>query len=309
MDAFCTIITSDYLPYARVLFSSLRKQNINASFHALVVSHENRLPHDEAFEVEYAEDLLDSEIAKRIYQKYAGTNTDHFRWALKPVYLTWLLHKGYQKVIFTDPDIYFVDDPGFLLNELDTAAVILTPHWSNINPMTFEDGLFSLMRNGLFNAGFIGASTKGLAALQWWAEVCHYKIEKAPELGLYDDQKYLDLLPVEFENVTIIKHRGCNLAYWNLDTNIRELKNGKLQIRGNFNPVFIHFAQGTIENIRNGNDILLKPWLEQYLSELEKEGLKGIVPIKKESVFYYLKRKTLLRTRFKRLLFRLAGKL
>ena len=309
METFCTIITPDFIPYARVLALSLKAQQTNAVFHVLVVAGSRTTEPTELFQTDFIEDLLETETAKGIYRKYAGTNEDQFRWALKPVYIAWLLRKKYNKVIFLDPDLYFTGDPGFLLKELDTAAVLLSPHWCNPNPMVFEDGLFSMMKNGMFNAGFIGASKNGLEAMEWWADMCHFKTEKLPALGIYDDQKYLDLLPVEFENVRIIRHRGCNLAAWNLDTNKRGVKNGQLVINDEFPPVFIHFAKGTIENILNGNDDLLRPILEEYLGQLRNNGIEDLPTPPSETFFHYIKRKTLIRTRLKRFLFRLAEKL
>lgn len=297
------------MPYARVLYSSLRAQQTGAKFHTLIVADRKGTASVEDFITNYVEELLDTDTAKGIYRKYSATNSDRFRWALKPVYMSWLLRQGYTKVIFLDPDLFFTGDPAFLLDELDTASVILTPHWSNPNPLEYEDGIFAIMKNGMYNAGFIGASAKGLPAIEWWAEMCHYRIEKAFDLGIYDDQKYLDLLPVEYDDVKIIKHRGCNLAYWNMDTNRREIKNGKLQIRGGFEPIFIHFAKGTIDNIRNGNDEHLTPYLKSYLEALKQAGLKETIRLEKESIFYYIKRKTLIRTRFKRFLFFIASKL
>jgi len=114
---------------------------------------------------------------------------------------------------------------------------------------------------------------------------------------------------VEFENIRIIRHRGCNLAAWNLDTNKRGLKEGKLVINDEFPPVFIHFAKGTIDNIQNGNDILLRPLLDEYYEQLRKNGLENLDSFPQETFLHYVKRKTLIRTRIKRFLFRLAEKL
>ncbi len=41
--------------------------------------------------------------------------------------------------------------------------------------------------------------------MNWWAGMCHYKTEDRKELGLFVDQKYLDILPVQFEILYLIK--------------------------------------------------------------------------------------------------------
>lgn len=314
MQTFCTIIDSGHIAYARVLWHSLRAHSPSARLQVLITdlssaSAVRSYNTEEAFTCHDINALLNAPFAQAIYTKYSGTNNDQFRWALKPVFINWLLGNGYGKVIYLDADLFFTGCPDFLFDELNTASVLLTPHWSNTDPFVFEDGLFSMLRGGLFNAGFVGASIEGKAAMEWWAGLCHYRTEKVPELGLNDDQKYLDLLPVEFEHVSIVRHRGCNLASWNMDTNTRELRNGKLLIRGLFDPVFIHFTQDTRYHINNGNDELLKPYLVQYLELLRQYGWTGNHLPDKKSFLYTVKKNTRIRTRIKQLFFRLAQKI
>ena len=259
--------------------------------------------------------LQDSTYFKKIERKYAHTNQDVYRWALKPVLIGHLLEQGYEKVIFIDPDLYFVNDFSFISKQLDTYSVLLTPHWADLDIIKSEDSVLSVLRNGLFNAGFVAASHKGLPAINWWAGMCSYKMERRHELGIYDDQKYLDLLPVQFDGIHILKHRGCNLASWNIQSSKREMVNGRLLINGEFEPVFIHFAKDTIVNILNKNDVLLRPYLDEYIQLLAENGfdliknLDNYSPARYETAFYRLKHKIRLRTRIKRFLFKLAEKL
>jgi hypothetical protein len=315
MKTFCTIITADYLPFAKVLHGSLVKNAPDTSLQVLVID-KNDFESSINFEIHSIDEVLTSPVAKDIYKKYAHTNTDHFRWALKPVFISYLLQNGFEKVIYTDPDIYFVNNFSFLLDELETNNILLTPHWATLNPLVNEDSLKDVMLGGLYNAGFIGVNKKGTEALNWWAEMCHFKTEDKPELGLFVDQKYLDIFPVQFSGVKIIKHQGCNLASWNIDSCKREIVNGKLLINQQFEPVFIHFNSETIANIFKGYDKLLHPFLDEYLNLLKNEGLdfqdkknKNLNTSKYYSPFLRLKYKLHLRTRLKRFLFKLAEKL
>lgn len=314
MQTFCTIITSSHLPFAKVLCASLQKYSANITLQVLVVDNDNTLENNN-LTLYSLNDITKSPAFIGIERKYAHTNSDHFRWALKPIFISHLIDKGFNKVIFVDPDIYFVNDFSFLFSELDNNNVILTPHWANVNPFENEDSLFTVLRDGLFNAGFVGVNKNGKQAMEWWAGMCHYKIEKKKELGLYVDQKYLDLLSVQFEKVKIIKHQGCNLASWNIDTCKRIMYNNKLWINNQFEPVFIHFAKDTIVNILNKNDAFLSTYLDQYIADLKKENfdlLKNIenISLRKFNTFSYsFKHKLKLRTRFKKILYRLAEKL
>lgn len=312
MNTFCTIITADYLPLAKVLLASL-KQYGSTGLQVLVVD-EGPAANDQPG-ILYPKHLDYAPFFKDIQQKYAHTNKDNFRWALKPVLIGHLLEIGFEKVIFLDPDLFFVNKYDFLFEMLDKHSILLTPHWADLDVINSEESVLSVLRNGLFNAGFVAASRKGLPAIQWWAGMCHYKIERRQELGIYDDQKYLDMLPVQFEEVLILKHQGCNLASWNIHTCKRQMLNGQLRINGKYEPVFIHFAKDTIANILNRNDALLQPYLDQYMALLSAEGfdlLKNIEnysPGQYESVIYRVKHRTRLRTRIKRFLYKLAEKL
>lgn len=312
---FCTIITSDFLPFAKVLLASLKKYDKTIQLAVLfntAVPAKNSHNGITFFE---PQNLIHTPFLKEIEKKYAHTNPDHFRWALKPVFIHFLLEKGYNKVVYVDPDIFFVGDYSFLFKQLDEAAVLLTPHWRDANPLDYEENFITLFKDGLYNAGFIGASSKAKEALNWWAGLCSYKIEKNLSKGLFDDQRYLDVMPVMFSNIEVLKHKGCNISYWNMNVSKREFLNNKLTIDNIYEPVFIHFTKDTVVNIINRNDILLKPYLDEYFELLQAEGIDtdtawGTFNQKKyETQFYTTKHKIRLRTRIKRFLFRLSEKL
>ncbi len=314
MQTFCTIVTADHLPYARVLYASLRRFEPSIQIHVLITDDGDYESFD-GFKCISAPAISTNRSFSDLRRKYAHTNMDYFRWSLKPVLISYLLEKGFEKVIFADPDLYFINPFGFLFEILDSSSLIVTPHWNSIEPQELEESLLPVLRNGLYNAGLVGSSAKGLPAIKWWAEACHYKIDKQPDLGVYVDQKYLDILPVEYEQTCILKHRGCNLASWNMNSNKRTLVNGKLLINQEFDPVFIHFTADTIRHIQNGNDYLLQPYLAEYKQSFDdlQIPLPGkIYAIKNQQDPFRIKkikRKLLLRTRFKKLLFKLAEKL
>lgn len=313
MQTFCTIITANYLPFAKVLYQSLQKFLPGTSLQVLVIDENNILSSENLY-IHSVESVVNSKVAKGIQEKYAYTNPGKFRWALKPVFISYLLQNGFEKVIYADADLFFVSNYSFLFDELDLNNIILTPHWPNLSTVEIDQSLFGVLKGGLYNAGFIGANKKGQEAIGWWAEICHFKTEENSELGLYFDQKYLNVLPVQFDNVKIIKHQGCNLASWNLQTCKREIIDGKLMINQKFEPVFIHFNRETIVNILGGNDKLLQPHLEEYMQKLKNAGLDllndKILDLPNFNLpFIKIKHKLHLRTRLKQFLFKLANKL
>jgi hypothetical protein len=256
--------------------------------------------------------LFNYNLVHSLYHKYAHIYPDSFRWALKPVFIQYLLENGFEKVLFTDCDIFFFEDYTFLLDDLDSAAILLTPHWHNSDPVIDERSFLSLFTGGVFNAGFIGANRNGLPALAWWANACHYKMGAYPEMGVHDDQRYLDLFPVKFEFVKIVRHRGCNIGGWNRIECARSLVNGRVLINDQYPIVFIHFGPVLIEQILKGHDPLLLPYLKHYRTVFE-EGGTALGTLKKELQYHVdagtilkLKWRVKIRTRVKSFLFKLA---
>lgn len=320
MQTYCTIINNKYLPFASVLHQSLVRHEPGTRLQVLVIDAENTEDlsaeaDNEQPEYHTLNEIIKDPIAAAIRNKYEASNPDHFRWALKPVFICHLLGQGFSKVIFTDPDVYFIGRHGFLFDLLERHTILLSPHWGNIHPLQDEDGLFSVLKNGVYSAAFVAAGIKGIAAMKWWAEVCHYKMEQRAELGLYDDQKYLNLIPLMEPGTGILYHRGCNLASINIDTCKREIVNGRLLINGSEEPVFIHFTRDTVTNILNRNDQLLRPWLDKYAEELSARGLDlcsqfpSVHTDSFRNILYPVKHRLRLRTRLKRFLFKLAEKL
>ena len=216
----------------------------------------------------YGLDCLSSDLAQSIKSKYKG---DALRWACKPLFLLHLLETK-DSVIYVDNDICFFGSPSFLFDELTKSAILLTPHYYEANPRENQNWLEANFRVGLFNAGFVGASREGKNALLWWAECCLYNIKQSPCRGLFDDQKYLDLMPVLFHHIYIVKHKGCNVAGWNVVQCPRTAnENGELVLAKEFPLVFIHFANLTFKMIEQGVDPLLAQYSERYLQLLKNE--------------------------------------
>lgn len=259
--AVCTISTRSHRFKTRALFLSLQ-QYTQADFFALYTDQPIPQEDDELYEPVPFEQLISKETAA-----LAKYNKDRRRWASKPFFMIHLLNKGYDALIYVDNDICFYASPDFLFDKLKEQSILLTPHYYPADPQKNQIWLEANFRVGLYNAGFIGVSQKGRDALQWWGNCCLYKIKKAYCRGLFDDQKYLDLLPVLFDGIEILKHRGCNVAGWNLETSIRSLnENGELRLNNNWPLVFIHFNYFTIQGVLSQKDPFLQPYWDCYLA-------------------------------------------
>lgn len=275
MNKFATVITADHVDKSLVLLESLRTFG-EAELHALVIDYNPRLMANVDFPHFYPHDIQEllgdrdkGVVARIIANKYANFK-DELRWALKAPFIKSLMEENHT-ICYVDCDLCFYSEYQFLIDKLDTASVILTPHWREINPMTI-DFLYNF-KHGIYNAGFIGFSEGCGGMLDWWAEMCAIECTKSDRSYTYVDQRYLDLVPIYFPGVEIVRHYGCNVAAWNASYLEREIVGGETLVRGE--PiVFIHFSPITIDHIENGKDNGLYDYYNHYRLALRQTRKK-----------------------------------
>lgn len=274
---FCTIATLDHMPHVRALHDCLQRWDAGMQLHVFIADAASGRVQVSAcppgIRLYCADELCANGTGRAIFEKYHAACMDTFRWAMKPVFLQYLLEHGHgDAVIYVDNDIHFFSDYAFLLDELDGCDIILTPHWRSSDPQADSTNFFTLYTSGLYNGGFVGVTKNALPALAWWASACLYVCEKNTARGQYVDQTHLNLLPVYFDRVKIIKHRGCNVANWNRLECRRVQRDGTVLINGIYPVVFIHFTHSTIKGIDRGDDALLAPFLQEYCANLKRHG-------------------------------------
>lgn len=268
MKHFCTIITGDHLFKARALFDSLYALDNTVHLHILSIDECPNFPKQSNLSLYYPKQLFQIANAESILLKYKGRN-DKLRWSFKPVFLQFLLQQEINKVIYMDTDTYFFGAFDFLFELLNQHNTLLSPHHYSRNSTKEQNWFEANFRVGLYNAGFIAVNTNALPLMNWWAGCCLYRCEKNPLRGTFDDQRYLDLLPIMDSNVHILRHLGCNIADWNREEIPRSLSpDGSVLFSGLYSLIFIHFNYTTIRAIVQGREPLLKPHLEQYFQNL-----------------------------------------
>jgi len=257
--AICTISSEGHLFKSKALFHSLASLT-NATFHCLITDTDaNQNLGQTILQVHLSE--LNSETAQIIKRKY---KEDKLRWACKPLLLQHLIEQGFEKVIYVDNDIFFYHSPSLLFD-------LLNNHFYLADPKKRQFWLEANFRIGLYNAGFIAVNKNAKESIKWWADCCAYNVKQSSWRGLFDDQRYLDMLPVLFDNVHVLKHRGCNVASWNVDQNPRSLnQQGNIILGEKWPLIFIHFNGFTMRAIGKGQDEMLRPHLNAYFANLKE---------------------------------------
>ena len=259
---FCTISTESHLSQTLAMLRSLTGYG-NWSFHVLVVDAEAHLPDElngTALQASGPAQWKATEQGARVFKKYKG---DKLRWALKPMLVAGLLRAGADQVIYLDNDLYFYNDPSFLFTEMGSGT-LLCPHWRIKDPEQNKDWFLVNFKDGVYNAGLVGAGAQGLEAMDWWADACYFACEQKPRKGLWDDQKYLDVIPAAFNHVTILQHRGYNVAYWNLHDMDATVQDGGVLVKGKWPLVCVHYTRDLINCIKKGEAAQLEPHYEKY---------------------------------------------
>ncbi|MFY0689761.1 MAG: hypothetical protein JXQ90_21500 [Cyclobacteriaceae bacterium] len=268
---FCTIVSQGYISYAKVLLESIQNNGSQAHLHVLVVDAKVNMDESQISFYSFG-DLRSFSKAKLIEDKYHN-QPGELRWSLKPVFMSYLLLGGIDDLVYLDADMFFFGDYQFIFEELGRSNVLLTPHWRPPDPRVNSKDFHLLLTEGIYNAGFVGVNSQAIEMLKWWEEVCLYDCRKEPSIGLFYDQKYLDLVPIYFEKVKTLKHLGLNVANWNLRVAQRKKEKNEVKINGEFPVIFIHFTKRTIDQIDLGKDKTLRPFLKEYRSSCKKHGI------------------------------------
>ncbi|MEZ6131817.1 MAG: hypothetical protein R3C59_24420 [Planctomycetaceae bacterium] len=277
--AFATIITSSHLGYVRTLAQSLGENSEkHCLLHCLIVDGDQTPPAEtvnhKADICYYGVDLVAiDQIGTTIREKYLTCYQDAFRWSMKSVFVRFLLCSGKaDAVAFVDPDQFFVGNPAVVFEQLSTSRFLLSPHDRPIDPAA-GSLFYDQFTDGMFNGGLFVARHDSADVLTWWAKACAHRCEKNSASGLFVDQKYLDAVLTNFSATDWIRHRGVNVASWNMTT--RRRSNGPDgQILIDTHPLIcVHFSGSTIRMIDQNADPVLAPVLREYRSCLEHHGI------------------------------------
>jgi glycosyltransferase involved in cell wall biosynthesis len=243
LPAVVTIVSNNYLHYARTLMESVAKQHPEARRYCVIVDTDPGpaaeladrfeaiplsalgLPHGDGFMFQYT--VLE-------------LNT-----AVKPWALHYLLERGHSEVVYIDPDIYLYRPLAevFDLLRQQHASIVLTPHL--LAPVTDDrlPGELDIRVSGTYNLGFcaLGDQPATRRLLTWWQGKLERDCVVDHGKGMFVDQSWMDLVPGLFDNVAVLRHPGYNVAYWNLAQRPVERAGDHWQVNGH--PlVFFHFS-------------------------------------------------------------------
>lgn len=280
--AIMTICSNNYLPYARVLLSSVQQYHPEASLFLCLADIEDSQVKlgIEGVEVIEARTLNIPNFADFAFRY----DIMEFNTAVKPFMMRYLLERrGFERVVYLDPDIELFAPMTSVFEALDTGAdFVLTPH---ITAPAEDSSLYpddiEIMKAGIYNLGFIAVSDRPsvIPFLHWWGRRLRFQCINRQEEGIFVDQKFIDLLPGFQDNVKILRDPTLNVAYWNLwQRQLEKTSDGWLVNRQPL--VFFHFSGIHYKNperlskhtnrFANNLPPALQDLVNHYISRLKK---------------------------------------
>lgn len=246
--AACTIVSPNYLAYARTLAASYTAQHPGQPFFVLIVADlTDPAPfHGMGFTPVLLRELPIADVrGEAMKYDILELNTN-----VKPTFLKHLFRThGFDAVVYLDPDIYCYAPLAPVFDPIAAGATaVLTPHMTTPILDGKSPSEQDLLVNGTYNLGFIGVknSPEGIKLLDWWEERVLKLGFSEGRTGLFVDQKWLNHAPGLFADVHISRHAGLNMAYWNIHERTLERDGQNYTVRSaitdNVPLCFFHFS-------------------------------------------------------------------
>lgn len=276
MKVAFTICSNNYLARAKVVADTFLKHHPDFDFTIFLVDHLSTLVDYSAFtNVSLVEIASICPFTDELSLRY---NIIELNTAVKPAAFLNLIEKGYSTLIYLDPDLKIYSRFIEVEDALLTNNIIVTPHFcSPIDDGKYPSEIdFTLF--GLYNLGFLAVknSAETVSFLEWW----HNRLMKygyiKPEKGMFTDQLWVNYGPLFFDGFFILKHRGYNVANWNLYERDLTAEDKIITVNKKDELRFIHYSHYVftdpyrISKSSNRHSIEEFPFLKVLITDYQK---------------------------------------
>ena len=277
-----TVVTKNYLPYARVLMERLALVEPETARYVFLADEPDGCfdPAAERFTVVPPRAYLDGDELAPMSFQYTGFELSNALKAFAHRYLN--RQTGHGAWMYYDADIYPVASAWEVFAEDGAASIFLSPHVLYAGGAEAVASEANVLQWGVYNGGWLGLrrSTRTDAFLDWFVTRMKTHCFNAYR-HTFVDQLWLGLVPVVMEGVHVVRHPGINLGYWNgYERPVTAHADGTLEVRGR--PLlFVHFsgwdpahpAQWTRHFPEIVPEAAVRPIMEAYADTLVRAGL------------------------------------
>ena len=223
-----TVCAKNYLAQALTLKQSVEETNPDVNFFIFLSDDVNG---EELPEVILLDDNWIPQWKKMAF-KY---NVIEFSTSIKPFCIDYLFNKGYDNVLYIDPDIYVYKSLNDIFEVLKSKSIVLTPHRCTMfDDMRGPTSELIVSLVGVYNLGFIGIRNDriGKRVVNWWKNRLQDYCYDDKEQGLFVDQKWMNFVVGYFPDDVYITHNlGYNMAIWNIQERELFIENDTFKVR------------------------------------------------------------------------------
>ncbi|WP_233696828.1 peptidoglycan-binding domain-containing protein [Paenibacillus profundus] len=213
---FATIVHQENLIRGLALYHSLK--NKIGNFHHWICCMDDYSYHAlSRMNLENASLIQMKEVEnEELLRVKSSRKLNEYSWTLKaPLCLHILGHyKEIDHIIYCDPEVYFFSDPKPILDEWWKYSIFLCKQRGNYEHEQVQ---------GLFQSSLVGFKREenSITILKWWKDKCLEKCSENYDANdqTFRDQRYLEYIPLIFQNIKLIDHKGINAAPWNVILN------------------------------------------------------------------------------------------
>lgn len=260
-----TIVAKNYIGLGQILEQSVRNHHNDIDFYIFVADEFAVMPDNLNSNIIIAKSNLGYTGSEWTDMSFKYDLTE-FCTSIKPGCFQHLFEKGYDAVVYLDPDIYVFSPLTSVFDKLKNYDITLTPQIAGIHINYIgEHPEWAMNVNGIFNLGFCGMKSTKLTdkILSWWRVRLMDNAFMDRSVGNFTDQKWMDWMPGFLGNDHLYIHHelGMNMAPWNFferEIFVRENNRLFVRYRTNDNPqredalVFLHFAGYDYQKMKEG---------------------------------------------------------
>lgn len=283
LNGACTIVSPNYLAYARTVSASYLAQHPGQRFFVLIVADLSAKDQELFAGEEFTPVFLPEIGLEDVHREAMKYDILELNTNVKPTFMKYLLQTfGLENLVYLDPDIYVYKHLAPVFDTLNTgASAVLTPHLTSPINDEKHPGEQEMLYNGTYNLGFIAVRQceESSRLLNWWERRCLDLGFSEGRTGLFVDQKWMNLAPGLFEQVKILRNPGCNMAYWNLHERVLTEDGQGYRVNGRDPLCFFHFSGIVVDDAavlsKNTNRFTLadRPDLAKLFAEYKTKVL------------------------------------
>jgi hypothetical protein len=228
-----TIAAKGTLALARVVARSFAEHHPGVPFFVLLTDEVDGYfePELEPYKLLLWRDLDVPEKGRLTF----GLRREPLSYAATPYAISKLLELGYDRVVFIKQESFVLGEVATVAASLPPGGVGLTPHL--LEPLVggdAEERELTILLSGVFNAGLaaVAAGPTSHALLRWWQDRLHGHCRYAVAEGMHYEQRWLDLAPAYFPDVTVLHDPGLNVGHWNLPDRRVTAVDGQVFVEG-----------------------------------------------------------------------------